>query len=126
MKISEQQLLSISELRQKGLGYRAIASATGLTRDVVRYHCKANAPNSEAPASSLCPNCGKPIVQPPTGRKKRFCSDACRRSWWQAHSIAVPLQTCAHYGKAFKACGSSKRRYCSRACYFQHRFSAPS
>lgn len=26
-----------------------------------------------------CPICGGPIKQPPTGRRRRFCSDRCRR-----------------------------------------------
>lgn len=31
---------------------------------------------------SLCPKCGEPVVQTGKGRKKIFCSDACRKGWW--------------------------------------------
>lgn len=31
---------------------------------------------------SLCPGCGGPVAQSGKGRKKIFCSDACRKRYW--------------------------------------------
>lgn len=41
-KMTEIQAVQIEELRMNGKGYKAIASAVGLSRDIVRNYCKAN------------------------------------------------------------------------------------
>ena len=129
--MTKRQAQQIRELRGRGLGYKAIASATGLSRDAVRYFCKSNGlDTADSKAGDCCPNCGKPIVQPHTGRRKRFCDEACRRAWWKNHpdsvqhgDTAVYHLTCAYCGKPFDSYGNSHRRYCCRACYFAERFS---
>lgn len=40
--MTEIQAVQIEELRMNGKGYKAIASAVGLSRDIVRNYCKAN------------------------------------------------------------------------------------
>lgn len=40
--MTEEQAEMIIKLRIQGKGYKAIASAAGLTRDIVRNYCKAN------------------------------------------------------------------------------------
>lgn len=40
--MTEIQAVQIEELRKNGKGYKAIASAVGLSRDIVRNYCKAN------------------------------------------------------------------------------------
>lgn len=40
--MTEIQAIQIEELRMNGKGYKAIASAVGLSRDIVRNYCKAN------------------------------------------------------------------------------------
>lgn len=40
--MTEIQAAQIEELRMNGKGYKAIASAVGLSRDIVRNYCKAN------------------------------------------------------------------------------------
>ena len=39
--MTEIQAAQIEELRMQGKGYRAISSAVGLSRDIVRNYCKA-------------------------------------------------------------------------------------
>jgi endogenous inhibitor of DNA gyrase (YacG/DUF329 family) len=42
-----------------------------------------------------CPNCGKEIVESPNGRKKKFCNDNCRATFFQNSrktSVKVPVQ----------------------------------
>lgn len=40
--MTETQAVQIEALRMQGKGYKAIASAVGLSRDIVRNYCKAN------------------------------------------------------------------------------------
>ena len=40
--MTEIQAIQIEELRMNGKGYKAIASAVGLSRDIVRNYCKVN------------------------------------------------------------------------------------
>jgi len=40
--VTEIQAAEIEALRMQGKGYKAIASAVGLSRDIVRNYCKAN------------------------------------------------------------------------------------
>ena len=76
-----------------------------------------------AVAFRFCPQCGEPIIQAPTGRKKIFCSDKCRFQWknrhlkpenWKSTRTAV----CPVCGREFLASREYNRlrKYCSRAC----------
>ncbi|MEA4896874.1 MAG: RNA polymerase subunit sigma-70 [Christensenellaceae bacterium] len=136
--VTDLQARQIREQRLKGCGYKAIASAVGLSRDLVRNYCRSNgldghaevlAADDQAHRDIRCPNCGKPLTQPRTGRRRKFCSDACRRSWWSAHPAtlqrsegALYQMTCICCGKTFIAYGNQNRRFCSRSCYIQNRF----
>lgn len=40
--MTDMQAAQIETLRMQGKGYKAIASAVGLSRDIVRNYCKAN------------------------------------------------------------------------------------
>ena len=94
--MTEFQAKQIRDLRLQVTGYRAIASVVGLSRDIVRNYCKSHGLDGYASVLTInmkeqmlkgqaCLACGKEIVQPMTGRKRKFCSDECRRSWWSAH-----------------------------------------
>lgn len=135
--VQEQQ---IRDLRMRGVGYKAIATITGLTRDIVRNYCKRQGfqglgnevtlnVREQIKQGLACQGCGKPLTQPKTGRKRRFCSDTCRRAWWSAHpeslrrkDTAYYRSTCANCGKSFLAYGNNHRKYCSHDCYIQARF----
>lgn len=134
------QARQIRELRMKGAGYRAIASVVGMSRDSVRNHCKAHFLDGFAAEVTLnikeqmqqgkaCLECGKTTTQPKTGRKRKFCSDACRREWWANHpdamekkKAAVYEKTCVYCGKVFSVYGNKTRKYCSHDCYVHDRF----
>ena len=69
------------------------------------------------------------LIQPSTGRPKKFCSDKCRREWWKAHpeklhrkDTAIYTMTCARCGKEFTSYGNKNRKYCSHDCYIKARF----
>ena len=78
-------------------------------------------------AGAVCEQCGKPIEQNPGRKRKRFCCDACRNKWWNAHlnlvkRKAVYTFTCPACGKEFTVYGNSHRKFCSHACYIAYRF----
>ncbi len=77
----------------------------------------------DAVAMGFCPECGKEVVQNPRGRRKKFCSDACRFAWKNKHPRPenwkkVETFICPVCGREFKdrCYGEVKRKYCSRAC----------
>lgn len=130
----------IKELRLKGMGYKAIASLLGLSRDSVRGFCKRNglygdscvvALNVEEKVKRnvLCAYCGKSLKQKHQGRTRRFCSDECRRKWWNENQdkknkkkAAIYKYICLRCGKGFSVYGNKKRKYCSHNCYIKDRF----
>lgn len=134
------QAKQICDLRTRGVGYRAIGSAVGLSRDIVRNYCRSHGLEGFATAVSLnvreqieqgraCQCCGKGLEQPATGRRRKFCSDECRRKWWSAHQADIKRRetacytvTCAYCGASFTAYGNRNRKYCSHRCYVRDRF----
>lgn len=138
--MTDLQAAQIRELRVRGTGYRSIASVVGLSRDIVRNYCKAHGLDGYAAALTLnvreriqngyaCQFCGKELQQPETGRKRKFCSEKCRRDWWKAHPEEIRRKptafysgVCAFCGKEFTSYGNNGRKYCSHACYVQARF----
>ena len=138
--MTESQAKQIREFRLQGIGYKAIASRVGLSRDAVRNYCKNHALRGYAVEVTMniqeqiqqglvCRCCGKVIQQPATGRKKKFCSETCRREWWGAHPEATQQgetvfneKPCVYCGQPFIIYGSKTRRYCSHDCYVHDRF----
>lgn len=138
--MTELQATQIFNLRTQGLGYRAIASAVGLSRDSVRNYCKSRNMGGYGVAASknvdlmreygeICHHCGGTVTQPKTGRPKRFCSEKCRREWWKSHPEAVSRSressyelVCRRCKKTFISYGNRNRKYCSHDCYIKHRF----
>ena len=122
-------------LRGKGMGYKTIATITGLTRDTVRNvsrKVEAGPENRELSkrieAKEACAFCGEDIERNGSmGRPRRFCSDYCRRQYWRLHRSEQKrkedklfLRTCACCGKTFQIYGKNERKYCSREHYRLH------
>lgn len=126
----------IDKLRLQGLGYKSIAKALILTVDMVKGYCKRHYLNSlvttlpaNAKAISICMQCENKIRQKERGRTKKFCSDACRHTWWNENQdkrskndIAIYQYTCAYCGKQCSSYGNKQRKYCSHNCYIKSRF----
>ena len=122
----------IIELRKIGIGYRRIAMALELPRDIVRNYCKAQGldgygsdlkkkkPDEEF-SKEFCKNCGNRINEKPTGgRPKTFCSTKCKRTWEEIHPI-MHSHVCYYCGKEFES-RASQAHFCSRKCYMRNRF----
>lgn len=76
----------------------------------------------DAVVTGFCPECGKAVVQNPRGRRKKFCSDACRFAWKHKHpkpeNWKMITLTCPVCGAEFqvRGCRDMTRKYCSRSC----------
>ena len=128
----------LSVMRKAGRSYTEIADELGISKNTIKTFCrrKGLAPEAEdmpeetttAPATDrLCPQCGKPVIQPEGRKKKKFCSDTCRNRWWNSHMNMVKRKaiyeyTCPTCDSAFTAYGNSHRKYCCHECYIADRF----
>lgn len=123
MKGNDQK--EIQRLRLEGNGYVRIAQRLGLSENAVKSFCRRHPLQSTARQSRTkrtCPQCGTPISE-----RRRFCSDACRTAWWNAHREhrAAKVQasfTCQHCGKVFSGHPKQQPKYCCHACYIAARY----
>lgn len=130
--MTDQQKEQIATLRSQGYGYKKIAQIMELSNNTVKSFCKRNnisAPIVTTRKEGCCPQCGKEIVQSSKTKKRRFCSDACRKLWWKEHpnlssETAVYSFICAECRIHFTAYGNRNRKFCCHDCYVQHRVKA--
>lgn len=106
--------------------YGRIAAQLQISINTVKSFCRQHSLAART-AGAVCEQCGKPIDQNPGRKRKRFCCDACRNKWWNAHlelvkRKAVYNYTCPACGKEFTVYGNSHRKFCSHACYIAYRF----
>ena len=138
--MTEDQKQQIYNLRVQGLGYKAIAKEVVLSVNAIKGYCKrygltglvetSQANGQEIKDKSiLCLRCKNPILRNKRGRTKKFCSDACRYSWWNENQdkrskkeAAIYHFTCQHCGQSFMSYGDKLRKYCSHDCYIKARF----
>jgi endogenous inhibitor of DNA gyrase (YacG/DUF329 family) len=138
--MTEVEKQQIYDLRLKGIGYKAIAAVLGLSRDSVRGYCKRTGLEGDAKAVSLnvdemkkqnliCICCSKPLKQNGRGRTRRFCSEECRRKWWNDNTDkrtmnedAIYKYTCPTCNTEFSCYGNRLRKYCCHNCYIKSRF----
>lgn len=118
-------------MRESGVSYAKIASFLDLNANTVKTWCRRNTvtpdplqPQVVDPVGVWCRNCAVPLEGE---RPAKFCSEACRRSWWNGHShltkrAAFYEFTCVGCGERFTAYGNKHRKYCSHPCYIRSRF----
>lgn len=126
--MTETERSRIVELQYQGYGYKKISTLTGLPLNTVKSFCTRHPVRDEeiAERQGLCRNCRRPLEQTPHHRKRRFCSDACRMAWWNAHPEKVDRKAyyrliCKNCGREFASYGNDHRMFCSRLCYAQYR-----
>ena len=129
-----QEIERIRELRLAGKSYTQIGSQMCLSRDTVKSACRRNgilsAPQQGQLAGevrNVCRQCSRVITQGVSGKPKRFCSEACRRQWWNNHRAngkrkTAVQYTCAFCGRPFEDYAKSQRKYCRHDCYVKARF----
>lgn len=131
--MTEEQKNVVIKRRNSGFGYASIAKEVGLTKDAVVAFCRRNgltgnmAGKAPEGTGSCCKECGAALVQTEGMKTRVFCTAQCRKKWWKEHpemlnKKAVYTHTCAGCGREFTSYGNSRRKYCSHACYINHRF----
>ncbi len=126
------------ELRAQGVGYKAISIEVGISEDAVKKFCKRNhltgpkeviALNIEVmeERQEICALCKRQLKKKQRGRTRRFCSDECRKNWWNAKKErgtkdAIYTFTCAYCNIEFKSYGNKHRKFCSHNCFIRSRF----
>lgn len=130
-QMTEYQKERISQMRLAGDSYAAIAETLGLSRNTVKSYCQRNVAVEPVPQKpdEQCELCGNAIMQTSGYRIRRFCSDACRMKWWNAHRNLIGGKTkventCSACGQSFTDYPNHKRKYCSHTCYIAHRYGA--
>lgn len=132
--MDEVQKRMIITYRDKGCSYKAIADMLKIPVNTVKSCCRRNKLKKSEPIKvrampdkDRCLCCGCEITIIKGHRRKKFCSDRCRMSWWNAHKDnvnkkAVYSLTCDCCGEKFEAYGAKNRKYCSRRCYYIGRY----
>lgn len=128
MNMEEKQQIKL--LRDEGLSYTQIANRMDVSVNTIKSYCKRNSLGviqSTKIQTALCESCSKPIKQNKGRKVKRFCSDACRNTWWSKHTQLVKRQAnyecaCLNCKNSFISYGNKTRKYCCHACYIEHRF----
>lgn len=120
------QAVQISHMRRMGNSYGQIAESTGLPLNTVKSFCRRQGITA-VDGVSLCACCGVEVEQTEHRKVKRFCSDACRASWWREHRHMMSRRSeaiihCLHCGREFTDYASVQRKYCCHECYIKARF----
>jgi hypothetical protein len=71
--VNDADLVRLLSLIADSLERQNQAASGGLVRQAARRIATEE-------SSEGCERCGKPLVQPVTGRPRRFCSERCRRT----------------------------------------------
>lgn len=121
-------------LRKAGYSYAQIAAEYGVPKNSVKSFCSrcdirisGGKVHALEPDGSHCRQCGCLLEQNALHKAKRFCSDACRQRWWNAHrdhrkSKLSRVTACAYCGRLFRSYVGERRRYCCHPCYVADRF----
>jgi len=122
--MTNEQKKRLEQLRSEGLGYKRIAAELGLSLNTVQSFCRRHPAEMRVLGCSNengCLFCGVMLHHTPGAKKRKFCSDRCRITWWNAHPEAsakrkVREVACGFCGVHFSVVGEQTRMYCSRIC----------
>ncbi len=97
----------------------------GLSENSVKSFCRRHplpTDDSHKQTESTCPQCGTKVDS-----RRRFCSDACRTAWWNAHrehpnGKGQTRFICQHCKKPFVGYPAQNPKYCCHACYIAARY----
>ncbi|CAI3674437.1 terminase gpP N-terminus-related DNA-binding protein [Clostridium neonatale] len=122
-------------LREKGYSYSKIAIVLDISENTIKAFCRRNnlggikgiQAKENREKNEKCKQCGSELTQSIKGKRKKFCSDKCRRQWWKEHDFCIDRKayyklTCERCGKHFESYGNKNRKYCSHNCYINNRF----
>lgn len=119
------QKQAVQEMRKQDMSYSAIASALGLSTNTIKSFCRRENIDTHRCSNDekhdLCKNCSEPLKHLLGSKKKVFCSNKCRYTWWNRHRVYLGYKgthrlTCFYCGNEFLS-KNKKRKYCGRICY---------
>ena len=111
--------LEIIKLKENGKSYKEIAEIYGVSKSTISTIVQRN----KADEANKCICCGSRIKIAKIGRKRKFCSNKCKKIWWKehgSHSKGIEV-TCKNCGIRFVNYESRSRYFCSCECYFAFR-----
>jgi uncharacterized protein YjcR len=126
--MTPEQKRSVLELALKGLSYSRIAEKLEISVNTVKSYCRRKKKKGNLTHDpNHCRNCGKRLWQNPKHKPKVFCSESCRRAWWNKHQSVQGRKStkqfhCACCGQSFNGYNKHHRKYCSHACYIKYRY----
>lgn len=125
--MNAQQKQDIMTLRKQGLGYKKIAQQLNLNLNSVKSYCRNHQLTAKALLPEVCKHCRSVLNQKEKQKKRVFCSDGCRSSWWNRHRHQVKSTKrveiiCLNCQQSFSAYPHEKRQFCSHECYVTYRF----
>ena len=116
----------VDELRAAGQGYKKIARELGLSENTVKSYIRRST-EPVMPDDTVCPECGKKIINTPGHRQRKFCSANCRCEYWKKHPEKINRRSgkqirCRNCGEVFTDYERRGRKYCCHACYIADRY----
>ncbi len=118
----------IKALRLNGYGYKKIARELDISLNTVKSYCRSNnLTTKDIQNMSVCKYCLKAIIQKDKTKTIKFCSDNCRKRWWNENRNKINRKTaisktCKYCSAEFLAYKYQNRKYCSHDCYIEDRF----
>lgn len=109
---------TIVEMKSKGKSYSEIATSLGISVNTVKSIVK-RANDRKAKEEHRCLNCGAKLEMTPKHRKKKFCSDGCRISFWRKNGKSLKEGKCKNCGRTIRFYPSKARSFCCRDCYLR-------
>jgi len=115
--MTPKEIAVIRKYRSEGMGYKRISALMGISPNTVKAYFRRH---SEQTDRHCCPVCGKVVKQPERTRKKKYCSDECRKLWWKENQALLKrtqaVKICLQCGKEYST-HKKGQKYCSRECY---------
>lgn len=127
------QMEQIRQLSTEGYGYTKIARMLSLPGNTVKSFCRrkrlvrGSLATGNKPGQSFCKMCGKEL--PINNRHKKFCSAACRRSYWKENQDKINRRSmvtriCPVCHREYRYYKKKEQKYCSHACYIAARYTS--
>ena len=115
--------LEILKLKNSGMSYTEIEKLTGVKKASIKSIVRRARLSAAEP--TFCQCCGKRLNHIPGKKKKKFCNDFCRSTYYRIHKDAVKRNKstyiCPVCGKEFKDYASRHPKYCSLKCYWKRK-----
>lgn len=124
--MTDQQKQAIRDMRFQNMSYAAIANTLMLSVNTVKSFCRRENISTSyiSENQGRCKNCGGVLQHYPGAKRRIFCGDKCRYTWWNRQRKHINRKyhlTCYGCGTEFES-SNKHRKYCGRECYFRSRY----